>query len=954
MPRSSALDTTTEAIDVLKLALEDQQQWGDSASTVSAGASLSHSDGEDDSDAPSGGDATPAMSRGRVVLPDSIREMYRLVHVATGHVGGNASFGPIYGEMTAASMHKLTQLMKESGLNRDSVFIDIGAGLGKPSAHVAFDPGVKLSLGVECEGTRHNLSLVNARRLALWAHKNDPSWLPNLCFVRQNVMLMTTLGPVTHVFLFDVGMPPNVMVHVAQLFHISNVATHIICFRAPASMKKLRFNVELQGSLSVSMHGSSERHTGYVYRKLGDILPEVDSDDDTSSDSEDDLAVPVTGEVDVHDPYMRGVEIMLQLRSYDEFMAYLESELASWIAIDFPDMGKQEAAVMSRVAQAARRVMENRVRGTRLSTAEAYEAAGVQYGGISRKHYNERHYDMELQAALRARAGRPGRPKPSLRHLTREERAEHRDRLARAAAQERAAYEARHPGKPVPRPLRKAPHVPVFGTEAALQFSEDSTRELGIFMALQRALRGPAGFADYLDKHDVPFQDEVYPVRFMMLWQRASESQSAALADAARASLMRELSRADHGDAASPDCPDPGSTPTDSMKATHGLPYLYNGAEYEHVETLELESGLLNEVKEGVPAWGKALTFSDMVETVPGLFTTAVPAVRDILQQLERTRSEAKAALFRHGRRSRARSRGAAAVTRVDDAEEDATIDLPVPQPWITPAPVPSSPSSPVATMIATLRAGFRLMQLMQPVSRLASTRKPRMDNTTEVSICSQTWPAIFALAYRLMKLQMANRWVSLRLSEAVDVVESAGTGLFDTEEGGWDAGACHPLVFAVTVIAGATLRGIMDVLPEAKQLLEVPPSRCSVTALSNMYDAVNWYEVLLLGLTSWQQSMAGVPPDSAASLTWQQLRTTGAGYHASARTTQGTAAIGAATLAYQRVHAAAKRAGAIGWQGHEDKPLLRHETIEVAPCVLQSAQYHEKLAGMKRSRVGR
>ncbi len=56
----------------------------------------------------------------------------------------------------------MINLMKvHTGFDSSSCFIDIGSGLGKPNLHVAQDPGVEFSLGIEVKKLRWMLSLHN-------------------------------------------------------------------------------------------------------------------------------------------------------------------------------------------------------------------------------------------------------------------------------------------------------------------------------------------------------------------------------------------------------------------------------------------------------------------------------------------------------------------------------------------------------------------------------------------------------------------------------------------------------------------------------------------------------------------------------------------------------------------------------------------------------------------------
>lgn len=52
---------------------------------------------------------------------------------------------------------------EEAGFDENSSFIDVGSGLGKPNFHVAQDPGVEISYGLELEVVRWELSISNHR-----------------------------------------------------------------------------------------------------------------------------------------------------------------------------------------------------------------------------------------------------------------------------------------------------------------------------------------------------------------------------------------------------------------------------------------------------------------------------------------------------------------------------------------------------------------------------------------------------------------------------------------------------------------------------------------------------------------------------------------------------------------------------------------------------------------------
>jgi hypothetical protein len=97
-----------------------------------------------------------------------VNTVYRCIQRATGSLGGNGCGGPIYGELTVGSMQNVIDyLVNKCEFSESSRFIDIGSGRGKPNFHVAQDPGVCLSIGVEVEEIRWRVCnfLLNANSL---------------------------------------------------------------------------------------------------------------------------------------------------------------------------------------------------------------------------------------------------------------------------------------------------------------------------------------------------------------------------------------------------------------------------------------------------------------------------------------------------------------------------------------------------------------------------------------------------------------------------------------------------------------------------------------------------------------------------------------------------------------------------------------------------------------------
>ena len=145
----------------------------------------------------------------------NVQDIYKIISKHTGAVGGNGSFGAIYGEVTMGSMQKMVDLMKKyTAFDSSSRFIDVGSGLGKPSLHVCQDPGVQFSYGIEMEMSRWLLGVANLKAVINAACIQQASDKPiseherigyNCYFEHGNIMDAVSFEPFTHVYMFSIG-----------------------------------------------------------------------------------------------------------------------------------------------------------------------------------------------------------------------------------------------------------------------------------------------------------------------------------------------------------------------------------------------------------------------------------------------------------------------------------------------------------------------------------------------------------------------------------------------------------------------------------------------------------------------------------------------------------------------------------------------------------------------------
>jgi len=156
-----------------------------------------------------------------VHIPANVRKTYRIVGRLTSSIGGNASGGPIYGELTMSSMQKMVNLMKKhTSFDSRSSFIDVGSGIGKPNLHVTQDPGVEFSYGIEVHHDRWLLGANCLRAVLDAAHEEQLEQKLNgeeertepgvrlgyrCIFEHSDIRKADSFDPFTHVYMFSIG-----------------------------------------------------------------------------------------------------------------------------------------------------------------------------------------------------------------------------------------------------------------------------------------------------------------------------------------------------------------------------------------------------------------------------------------------------------------------------------------------------------------------------------------------------------------------------------------------------------------------------------------------------------------------------------------------------------------------------------------------------------------------------
>lgn len=191
-------------------------------------------------------------------VPKEVKQVYKVIHKATGVLGGNGYNGAIYGELTIGSMQKVIDfLVSECGLSQESRFIDVGSGLGKPNFHALQSPAVSLSLGVELEEIRWILAMHNLNYY-INALKKESTIIPNhnINFICGDIDAASSLDPFTHIYMYDLGFPPDLQKSIANKFNQSVYPRFLISYRPPRRViDEYGYEVECIHQMNTKMFG---------------------------------------------------------------------------------------------------------------------------------------------------------------------------------------------------------------------------------------------------------------------------------------------------------------------------------------------------------------------------------------------------------------------------------------------------------------------------------------------------------------------------------------------------------------------------------------------------------------------------------------------------------------------------------------------------------------------------
>ncbi|GBF93779.1 hypothetical protein Rsub_06111 [Raphidocelis subcapitata] len=213
------------------------------------------------------------------VQPGALDQLWRSMQRAENKVGGGEGVEGCYGTLTRAGVQRImAELAASCGLGRDSVLVDIGAGIGRPLLHAMLHPRVAASWGVEidpvkCSKGRAYIELVS-RDMAGAGLMGDGAAPPSMVCVP--VEQLSTLEPATHVYACWEGMPRTAKVALGGLFvaaaTIQSVAVVQRAFRRSPllEMREMGFgDLRLLTTFPVHLAGSQRQLNAYILVKEG-------------------------------------------------------------------------------------------------------------------------------------------------------------------------------------------------------------------------------------------------------------------------------------------------------------------------------------------------------------------------------------------------------------------------------------------------------------------------------------------------------------------------------------------------------------------------------------------------------------------------------------------------------------------------------------------------------------
>ena len=200
----------------------------------------------------------------------NVQTLYRIFTGAENKVAGGEGLVGIYGSLTGASMQRIFSTLKtDCGFNERSVFLDIGAGLGRPLLHAAYVEHVSEVMGIEFDSIKCMKADAFAEQVGRVLQERNLIHMPPVIptILCQSIEHVDTIEPATHVFSFWEGIPYDMRERVAMLCRESSTFRSIAVVQrsTPNPTEIMGNDFVLIDSFPVTMSGSGSKFVAYVF-----------------------------------------------------------------------------------------------------------------------------------------------------------------------------------------------------------------------------------------------------------------------------------------------------------------------------------------------------------------------------------------------------------------------------------------------------------------------------------------------------------------------------------------------------------------------------------------------------------------------------------------------------------------------------------------------------------------
>jgi hypothetical protein len=162
-----------------------------------------------------------------MVIPDSVKAAYSEMRKIERQIGGDGGGAGMYGSLSEGGMQPIITYFKLHGMGRESVFVDVGTGLGRPLVHAMVDAHVHTAYGYELAEEKCR----NAREMMRRLHQRgilSERQYRSIHLRCMDVARLHQLPPgTTHVYAFWQGFHPEDKMAFGRLFSECDTARSI-------------------------------------------------------------------------------------------------------------------------------------------------------------------------------------------------------------------------------------------------------------------------------------------------------------------------------------------------------------------------------------------------------------------------------------------------------------------------------------------------------------------------------------------------------------------------------------------------------------------------------------------------------------------------------------------------------------------------------------------------------